>query len=272
MSASSYKYFLGLLTVIAVLFGGYIVYGYYAKQGDDNASERPALPQKQELNVPVGDFTLTDRFGNEFHASDLKGQVWVASFFFTDCSQMCLMLNGTIADLIQEDFADDPVKFVSITVDPKKDNLKTLDRYARLGYVESKGIDPERWIFLTEPAGKEYVIEEIANNNFKVGFGKITHSDRLIIVDREGIIRAAVSSSWQREVQRFKQKLREVLDEEPDNNQADKNANDADAGDGTNPDSSNGGAIDTTPSHGEGQSARPDTSAAAVPAVTGAHG
>ncbi|MDA7980699.1 MAG: SCO family protein [Pirellulales bacterium] len=206
MSSSSYKFFLGLLICAGLGLGAYVAYGYYANEKRPTA--KPSTPV-------IADFTLTDRFGSEFHASDLKGEVWVASFFFTECAGACINLNSTIADLIQEDFPNDPVKFVSISVDPKKDDLATLDRYARTSYVEARGIDPQRWIFLTEPEGREYKIEEIATGYFKVPFGKITHSDRLMIVDRQGVVRAAISSSWDREVLRFKTELRKVLDEEP---------------------------------------------------------
>ncbi len=210
MNGSAYKYFLGMLLAVGLGLGAYVVYGSYSKRGKENKPQQPVA----QLNTPVGDFTLTDRFGKEFHAKDLLGEVWVASFFFTECPTVCVQLNGTIADLIEQDFADDPVKFVSISVDPKKDDLEVLHRYAATTYVEARGIDPERWIFLTEPDGKIYKIEEIAKDNFKVSSGKITHSDRLIIVDRKGVIRAAISSGWDYEVERFKGVLREVLDEE----------------------------------------------------------
>lgn len=213
MPNSTYKFFLGLLFSAAAIIAGFVVYRNYAER-KPKTPIGPEIVSGEKLNFPLGDFTLTDRFGQEFHASDLLGEVWVGSFFYTECSGACVMLNSQITQLIKEDFAGDSVKFVSISVDPQNDTVASLNDYARNNYVEAKGIDPKRWIFLTQPEGRVSVVENIAMKNFKASSGKITHSDRLILVDRQGNVRASVSSSFDVEVARFKKRLREILDEQ----------------------------------------------------------
>src|SRR4051794_20594235 len=67
---------------------------------------------------PVPDFTLTDSRGKSVTRDDLKGKVWVAHFFFTECAAGCSVTTDNMARL-QEQVADCPgVLLVSFTVNP----------------------------------------------------------------------------------------------------------------------------------------------------------
>src|SRR3954468_12890171 len=92
----------------------------------------------------VGPFSLTERSGRTVTDKDLRGSVWVASFVFTRCTGPCPAVSSTVARL-QSDFKNEPrVKFVTFTVDPKRDDLASLRAYAT-----ARGADPDRWLFLT---------------------------------------------------------------------------------------------------------------------------
>jgi protein SCO1/2 len=75
------------------------------------------------------------------------------------------------------------VEFVSITVDPERDTPEVLTEYA-----ERFGADTGRWHFLT---GALPYIHDVAVTGFKVGSmdDPLIHSERLILVGREGVIR-----------------------------------------------------------------------------------
>jgi len=133
-------------------------------------------------------FTLTERSGKPLGTADLAGHVWVADFIFTRCPDVCPALTARMA-LLQESLTapPDPVRFVSFTVDPTHDTPQVLAEYAgRMGARDS-------WFFVTGPRD---TIAGLLKDGFKVAFADdgppatpITHSDRLVLVDRQLRIR-----------------------------------------------------------------------------------
>jgi protein SCO1/2 len=152
----------------------------------------PADPAQPDLDYPVGSFALTERSGRTVTDQDLRGKVWLASFIFTRCIGPCPAVTSSVAKL-QEEFRNEPdVKFVTFTVDPARDDLKSLREYAA-----SRNADPERWLFLT---GDEATIHTLMREQFKQPVERKSgpdvkpgdefgHSSRLVLVDKKGIIR-----------------------------------------------------------------------------------
>ena len=162
--------------------------GATARPGSEVTSQQP------DLDFPVGHFSLTERTGRTVTEKDLQGSVWVASFVFTRCTGPCPQVTATIARL-QSDLKDEPgVKFVTFTVDPSHDDMTKLHEYAK-----HFNADPDRWLFLT---GDEATIHKLMREQFKQAIEKKTgsdvkpgdefgHSTRLLLVDRNGLIRAS---------------------------------------------------------------------------------
>jgi len=149
--------------------------------------------EELDLDWPVGPFSLTERSGRTVTDKDLRGSVWVASFVFTRCTGPCPSVAATVGQLHRE-LKDKPsIKFVTFTVDPARDDLSTLREYAN-----NRQADPDRWLFLT---GDEKTIHEVVAKQFKQGVERIPdpdvkpgeefeHSTRLLLVDKNGVIRA----------------------------------------------------------------------------------
>lgn len=174
---------------------------------------------------PVGDFSLTERGGKTVSNTDLHGKAWIASFVFTRCTGPCPQITGTVARLQKELEGQNDVRFVTFTVDPEHDDPGELRRYA-----ESFGADPARWLFLT---GKQEEIYRLLLEGFKVGVqqsegkdrkpgNEVTHSTRLVLVDRRGHIRGYFDGQQVDErgqsiddVPRLKEALAAVLREKP---------------------------------------------------------
>lgn len=167
---------------------------------DDHASEGPEL----ELNREIAPFQLMSAQEETFDTASLEGNVWIASFFFTACPSICKMQNQQIA-ILQEEFADDGVKFVSITCDPDNDTPAVLRQYA-----ESFQAEPGVWTFLTGDMAK---LKEITEGSFQVAFETQTHSDRLMVVDKEGKLRGTFRATDSTEFLRAKKMLKELLAE-----------------------------------------------------------
>ena len=145
-------------------------------------------------NVP--DFSLpgtTAEGDMPLSRADLAGRFWIANFIFTRCSGPCPIMTGKLAMLQPVLPAD--VLFVSFSVDPDRDDLDSLRRYAR--QFEA---DPKRWRFVRPEKGDLY---RIAYEGFRLpvmedpaapsGY-RVTHSTKFVLVDGEGRIRGYFDS------------------------------------------------------------------------------
>ncbi|MEM9418381.1 MAG: SCO family protein [Planctomycetota bacterium] len=138
------------------------------------------------------DFTLTNQAGETVTRDDLLGQVWVADFFFTSCPGICPMLSANM-QAMNADLADHPLRdelrLVSFTVDPERDTVEVLAEYS-----EAIGAPPSEWLFLT---GDRQAIWDLSIDGFKLEIqdtpddpvNPILHSGKVILVDRQGMIR-----------------------------------------------------------------------------------
>ncbi len=199
------KIWLSVLLLGLAAYGGLTLWRIYSAKEPDNHSE----VLLDRLNLPVGEFELTERSGRTFNSKELLGQIWVVSFFYADCPGACTILNHRIGDLIAGDFAKEPVKFVSISVDPKKDSPHRLVSYAET-YVKPRKIDPERWLFLTQAEGSEEMLGAICQSRFGLPFARAAHSEKLVLVDQQGTVRGYYIAGDESEIKRLKRKIEEL--------------------------------------------------------------
>ena len=106
------------------------------------------------------DFSLTDRTQRTITRADLLGTVWVANFIYTRCTDTCPLQSARMAAL-QRDFAEERgLRFLSITVDPKRDTPAVLAKYAA-----RYDADRDRWWFLT---GDKQAIYALIQEGFRL--------------------------------------------------------------------------------------------------------
>ncbi len=144
-------------------------------------------PARLQKYWSVPEFTLVGRDGKPAGSSQLEGKVWVADFFFTSCPGPCEKLTTRLAEVHREVGDDDRVRLVSITADPETDTPEVLRKYA--GRFQAN----DRWWFLTGP---KPAIHALARDGFKLPIasdpnapGLITHSTRLVLIDKTGTVR-----------------------------------------------------------------------------------
>ena len=172
MSVKQYR--LTLLIVLAVvLFVTYTIF-LFTRQ-----TERPDLPVLGQ----VQDFNLFDEKGEEFSLSRLRGDIWIANFFFTTCSDICPVMSKNMAALHRSFALVGDVTQISITVNPEFDSSVVLKKYAQKYQANTS-----KWHFLT---GTRAQITELAVNSFKLGSIEepVFHSSKFALVDRQGSIR-----------------------------------------------------------------------------------
>jgi cytochrome oxidase Cu insertion factor (SCO1/SenC/PrrC family) len=198
MNGAALPFALSVAVLIAMAFGGWK--WYQVRQFELAKSE--AIPASA-IGPPLTEFELTERSGKPFRSTDMRGRVWVASYFFTTCPGQCKRLNANIQVLSNMPDLKD-VTWVSITCDPDNDTLEALRVYA-----DGLSADPQRWLFCR--ADLEYV-QRVAKG-MKIFLSLKGHQDYLIVIDKQGKIRNIADGTSEIECNRLHKVLLECLDE-----------------------------------------------------------
>jgi len=135
---------------------------------------------------PLPDARLVNESGRPMQLSSLKGHVVVYDFIFTNCAGTCPMMTATMRRVTAKIDKDTPVRFVSISVDPKRDTPPVLQAYAQ------KVRNDPRWTFVT---GDWDTIRRLSIDGFKLATDdQLLHSAKFAVADKNGVLREYVSS------------------------------------------------------------------------------
>lgn len=141
-----------------------------------------------EVAHTVPDWTFVNQDSITVSNTDLSDVVYVSDFFFRSCPTICPKVAREMKKVYTE-FLDNPnVKFVSFTLDPKRDTPEKLKEYAA-----NLGVDDSKWWFIH---GDKEKIYELTAGYMQIGFeddsvpGGFDHSGKLILTDKAGHIRS----------------------------------------------------------------------------------
>jgi protein SCO1/2 len=159
----------------------------------------------------VPPFKLTDQDGNAFTDANLKGKIFVASFFYTHCPTVCSTINNNLNYLVGTYWKNKMVYFTSITVDPGRDTQDVLKKYLA-GFKP----DSKRWLMLT---GDTTSIYGLARKGFlvdalKAGNDDFIYSDKLVLIDQDKHIRGYYSGANTNDVNRLNDEIKVLIAEE----------------------------------------------------------
>lgn len=178
--------------------------GAHDVAGSGGAPARPFSPNPS-LGVigPAPPLVLVDLDGRAVSLAELRGRVVLLSFIYTSCPSACPLVTQRMAvlqrRLTEAGLFPSRVSLVSVTVDPDRDSVAALARYAK-GF----GADPRGWKFLRE---RREVLEPVlaawGEWTARLPNGEIDHPARLYLIDRGGRIREIYSLSFFDERQAF---------------------------------------------------------------------
>lgn len=177
LSARALAWKISLILIPLLTAGGL----FFLRQAQVSRLAKHDLP-------PLGSvppFVLTDQNGNAFGSAQLQGKIWIADFIYTTCPGPCPLISSRMSET-QKPLRDTDVKLVSFSVDPAHDTPAVL-----LGYAGKLNAQPGRWEFLT---GDEGTIYRLSRDGFKLAAGtedngEPVHSTRIVLVDRQSVIR-----------------------------------------------------------------------------------
>ena len=174
------------LTVFAML--GLVGTGLWAKKARGRqADAHDALP----VLFPAPPFELTDQNNRTVRADHLRGSVWVAMVFFTNCPDICPGMMGRLVDL-QGAVTNPNVKLVSFSIDPERDTPEQLRQYA-----DQLGADSSRWFLLTGTTDQMFAVAEGLKLSAEPAQGDkpISHTGHILLVDQSGNVRGVYDSA-----------------------------------------------------------------------------
>ncbi len=131
----------------------------------------------------VPNFNFINQNGEFFSDNHLKGKITVLDFFFTNCPGPCPIMTYNMKSLYDDFSNSKEVQFVSITVDPKNDNIEVLKNYAKIN-----GITDERWQLLTSDLSN---IKSLKREGFMLFADELPegHAIKFILIDDNQNIR-----------------------------------------------------------------------------------
>lgn len=173
---------------------------------------------KADYKLKIEPFAFTNQHNEEVTLDDLKGEVWLAQFVFTNCTSVCgpMMFNMTeLQDALVDENVED-YKIVSFTVDPAFDTPEVLQ-----GYLDNFApSDESKWEMLT--GYKQDTIAEIARKSFAQlviddpNSDQVTHGVQFGLVNQEGNVVKLYNGineedQGQSEVKLFKDTMPEIV-------------------------------------------------------------
>jgi len=159
------------------------------------AQQRPADLPPPLAHLP--NFELVDQEARTVRGEDLQGQVVVLDFIFTRCPDVCPIMSSRMARLAKRlkrmRLKGHPITLVSVSVDPDYDTPSVLSLYA-----DRFEADSNRWRFLTGPQEEidsllgALMLAAVVdpNMNDDGGVPTIAHSQRFVLIDASGGVRA----------------------------------------------------------------------------------
>jgi protein SCO1 len=135
--------------------------------------------------------TLVNQLGDTVSLDDINGSIIIANFIFTRCPSICPTLTKNMKELQDAMKMKDSrrridssfVRFISFTVDPKRDTPEVLKHYA-----DKYAINHDTWWFLT---GEKEKIYDYALTELKLGLQdgdgvdtNFIHTSKFVLIDR----------------------------------------------------------------------------------------
>lgn len=143
-----------------------------------------------EVAHRIAPFSLVTQAGSPVTERDLAGRIHVASFFFTQCPNICPALVPQLKRVQAATAGSSDVLLVSYSVTPAYDTPRVLARFGR-----EREIDPRRWLLVT---GAADTIFRLAHDSYFADdrrFGELPggqillHTEKVLLVDPDGRLR-----------------------------------------------------------------------------------
>jgi len=151
----------------------------------------------------IADFELINQNGKIITSKNYKNKIYVADFFFTRCTNICITMAYNMSEL-QEYYKDDTdMMFLSHSVTPEIDSVAVLKEYAL-----NKGVVDKKWNVTT---GSKVHIYELARKSYMAvvedgngGENDFIHTEQFVLIDKERRIRGYYDGTEKKDMDKLK--------------------------------------------------------------------
>ena len=163
-------------------------------------------------NHKIADFELTNQNGEIITNNNYKDKIYIADFFFTRCTNICIAMAYNMSELQEFYKNDDDIMFLSHSVTPAMDSVSVLKEYAI-----NKGVIDGKWNVTT---GSKKHIYDLARKSYMAvieegdgGEDDFIHTEQFILVDKERRIRGFYDGTKKEDMEALKKDVA-ILKEE----------------------------------------------------------
>lgn len=159
----------------------------------------------------VAPFAFIDQHGDTVTQRALARRVTLVHFFFTSCGRVCPRAFDGIQRLLATLPADSAFQVLSYSVQPERDSLAALRRYA-----ERHQLTDARWHLLTGPWAQ---LDSLARTSYFVnlrdgrsyGTDDLAHTETVVLVDQDARIRGVYNATLPLDMQQIADDARTLL-------------------------------------------------------------
>lgn len=159
----------------------------------------PATGDTTYHHIPT--FAFTNQDGQTIDNASFEGKAYVADLFFISCPTICPKVAKQMKRIYDKYETDDRLALLSHTIDPKRDTVERLKKYA-----EGLGVKAPKWHFVTGEKDKIYDIAQdymsIAREDENAP-GGFDHSGWLLLIDKNFHIRSFCNGTEAEAVDQF---------------------------------------------------------------------
>jgi len=146
----------------------------------------------------IADFSFINQ-NNEVVINDsLKGNIYIANFFFTSCPTICPVMTKNMAYVQSKLSVYPKIKFLSHTVDPFNDTPDRMLNYVNNLKAKNVNISLSNWDFVTGDKDELYAIAQSYFVNVSMDSlapGGFLHSEYFVLIDKEGRVRSGIDQN-----------------------------------------------------------------------------
>lgn len=154
----------------------------------------------------IADFRLINQNGEIITQNDYKNKIYIADFFFTRCTNICIAMAYNMNELQEFYKNDNEILFLSHSVTPEMDSVPILKEYAK-----NKGVIDGKWNVTT--SDKKHIYELARKSYFAViedgdgGEDDFIHTEQFILIDKERRIRGFYDGTDKNDMEKLKQDM-----------------------------------------------------------------
>tara|TARA_B100001115_G_C15791346_1_gene390225 strand:+ start:34 stop:723 length:690 start_codon:yes stop_codon:yes gene_type:complete len=180
-----------IITLFMLLVLPTLVY-FYVTRGFNNFINLEIIGEE---NHKIPSFQFINQDSIIVNNNSMKGNIYVASFFFTSCPTICPVMTRNMSYLQKELSVYPNIRFLSHSVDPVNDTPSKLRSYIEMMKQKYISIDTQNWDLVT---GNKEKIYDIAKSYFvnvsedSIAPGGFLHSEYFVLIDKEGRIRSGL--------------------------------------------------------------------------------